>query len=111
MIEYFKNAFADIFFYRIVMFIWSIPFISILIVGIVKFQELQPDYWLFLFPVVLGLIGFWLLYTSVLAPDEVMDKRLSAVSDGADLAGVVLVLLAIVIALPIWAIKNAITKN
>lgn len=85
--------------------------IFILIFCLTHIQQLKPDYWLMLCPMASGFFWVWLLYSSLYASDETIDKRLSALAEGGEILGVVLVLAVIVIALPLWVIKNAVSKK
>lgn len=109
--EYLKKILQDTSFHRLVMAIWSLPFILVLIFCLAHIQQLKPDYWLMLFPMASGFLGVWLLYSSLYASDETIDKRLSALAEGGEILGVVLVLAVILIALPLWVIKNAVSKK
>ncbi len=102
LIEYLKSAFGDPLFTRIVIGIWGLPFLAILVFSAFHFGELSPDHWLIAFPIAVGALGMFLLYTAILADDKTVEKRTEFLSEGGELLGVFLVIVVVILAIPIW---------
>ena len=103
MLEYLKSASDDPLFTRVVMGIWALPFIALSVFIALHVPELcQDDYWILVFPLAIGALGVFLMYTAVLADDKTVEKRTEFVHDGADLIGVLLIVAVIILAIPIW---------
>ncbi len=64
------------------MVLWAIPFLGGAFYVGLDLSEIEPDYWLLVFPIGFGLLGLWLLYTAVRADDSTVDKRTEYLSEG-----------------------------
>ena len=102
MIKYLESAFIDPLFLRVVMVLWAIPFLGGAFYVGPDLSEIEPDYWLLVFPIGFGLLGLWLLYTAVRADDSTVDKRTEYLSEGNQLIGLVFVVVVLILAIPIW---------
>lgn len=100
--NYLKTASEDPLFARIVMTIWGLPFVSILVYSLLHIDRICPDCWLIVFPIAIGGLGLFLLFTAVYSDDASVERRTEFVSDGGELLGLVLVGAVIVLAIPIW---------
>lgn len=92
------------------MAIWSLPFVVVLVYGAVHFHDLRPDYWLFVLPQAVGTLGLFLLYTAFFASDEVVNNRTEMIGDGAQLIGVILIIVVVIVAVPIWELLKLIRR-
>jgi len=102
MIKYLESAFDDPLFLRVVMVLWATPFLGIVVYVCLNFSEVEPDYWLLIFPIAAGLLGLWLLHTAIRADDKTVDKRTEWLSEGGELIGLVFVIVVLILAIPIW---------
>ena len=84
------------------MSIWGLPFLAILVYSALHFAELSPAYWLIAFPIAIGALGLFLLYTAILSDDKTVEKRTEFLSEGGELIGVLLVIVVVILAIPIW---------
>ena len=101
MFKYLGSALDDALFLRIVMGIWGLPFVVAFIYSAINYEDLCPDYWLFIIPVALGALGAFLIYSAIFADDKTMDKRLDLV-DGSGFGVWVLIVMVVIVAIPIW---------
>ena len=104
MINYLKSAIDDPLFLRVVMVLWGIPFLAIALYAVANVGQIESDDWILIFPAASGLFGFWLLFTALTASDETVDKRTDWLGDGADLIGLLFILVVLVVAIPIWEV-------
>lgn len=111
MIKYFKSTVDDPLFLRIVMAIWGLPFTAILVLSAANFDDFRPDYWLFVLPAAVGALGLFLLYTAFFADDGVVDERTSWLGDGGELIGVILIVVVILVAIPIWELLKLVRSE
>lgn len=84
------------------MGIWSLPFIAVLVISLLHVTDLRPDYWLIVFPLAIGALGVFLLYTAVLSDDAAVERRTEFLSEGGEVIGAILIIVVIIVALPIW---------
>jgi hypothetical protein len=103
---------ADPIFLRTCMFLWSLPFIAL---GVYCIYELRPsapfEWFAFTLFLSLGAAGLWLAWRAVRGTHAQAEKASEFISDGAELPGVILVLLVALLALPIsvllrWLISH-----
>ena len=102
MINYLKSAINDPLFLRVVMALWGAPFLAIALYVAANASQVESDYWILIFPAALGLFGSWLLLTALTASDKTVDQRTDWLGDGADLIGLVFILVVLIVAVPIW---------
>jgi hypothetical protein len=102
LLKYLGSAFDDTLFQRVVMALWGLQFVLAFICSAFNYEDLCPDYWLFIFPAALGTLGAFLVQTVLLAKDETVVKRTEWLSEGGEWVGLIFIIVVVIIAIPIW---------
>ena len=97
-----KAMFEDTLFWRVVMFLWSLPLVWILVLSLMHLDEVSEAYWLIVFPIVFGAFGAWLMYSAIFADKQALEKRVDYLSEGGEFLGIVFVIAVGLVAIPIW---------
>lgn len=93
------------------MAIWGLPFLAVSVYSLLNVDQLCEAYWLIVLLIAIGALGLFLVYTAVVSDDATVEKRTEFVSEGGDLAGVVLVIAVVVIAIPVWALLKRVRSG
>ena len=102
MRAYLRNVISDLMFVRVVMVLWSVPFVSIGIVALLQWRPSEPWEWFGLsFAVLIGVYGLFLAYAGIFGSATLVEKAAGFVAEGGDVLGVVLALVVAVVAIPV----------
>ncbi len=98
----FKAMTEDPLFWRVVMFLWGLPFVGIFVLALMHLDEFCGSYWLLVFPAAFAALGGWLVYSAIFADKRALEKRLDFLADGGDILGIVFIIAVAILAIPIW---------
>ena len=94
------------------MFIWGLPFVLLSAYTLTVWRPTDSYEWFgFALLVVLGLLGMYLLVTSLFASRARLEKAVDFMSEGGDLIGAVLAVAVFLFAFPVTSLLRAFNKK
>jgi general stress protein CsbA len=108
MFSYFEKAFGDPLFLRVLMALWSVPMFFIVAVAAASWPSVAESFWLLVLTAVALLMGLVLVGSAFFSDDKSIRKISDDFPDGGQ---VILVVVLIVIAVPVYEIARLVRSE
>lgn len=108
MWKYIEKAFKDILLIRIIIALWSTPFLVLTAWSVYEYNALITKPLLIIFPILMGALGFFLLYVGFFGKNSSVEKYSGQINEGGEILGVLFALAVLIAAIPIWEILKRI---
>ena len=112
MRAYVPALLKDVLFWRVVMFLWGLPFAGFGFYVALTWQPTALGQWLAIgLFAALGLLGAYFVWVATFGSKARIEKSMNYMHEGGDIVGIVLVIVVFAAALPITAVLRAFRRK